>query len=674
VTGYAAIRQQLSERLRSKNLKSLIYFHTDHFEPWRPIGNKIPAVGPGIVDSIEYFHNITERIDFARRLTLFYKPHLNYALRAGDGLIRAHPDDLVGFLPRTDDEEHFGRAAMRSLATQSAHEIQVHIHHEYYTATKGLEDPASIAWFATELGRSLDDQRLELAIRLNREIIARETGLMPERWFFVHGHWALNASDDSSCAITNEIEILLRNGCRGDFTFPAGRVHVNPRIKVPYFCRPVNQPKGYDTPAADPEIAYGNSVAAATKFFLWTAPASGHHCSIDYMSAAVRPHLENTEKAAIALIEGGYAAGGQLFIKTHAHSMHPYYFAHSSAAVPPHQYPPTQALLATIFDAAEEAGVAVQFLTASEVYDRVVGADAKPDVDLAATYLAEPKAKPLLSGHRGTATQKGARNEDSGVKPAFRAAAVTELVRETVGHVLQERIERLGIEGSGAYDHYALMLRRGVMIPEFDLAALDVVRRRLPRLKAYHEIGSGIGILPFLLTLNGYPAIGIERDPHRHATAVAIWHELSQRAGLSLRSCRLRVGSFPQAVGRSKLSDAIAIVTDFVTEQTAAERERILVNLRRYRFVLLDLQRFCVMLDTRERQLELLDELRARGFRLIEQARDPVGREYSLALFENRPAPRRIFPNARSHVERLWRAVAGKQPRSLGVTGGQPHD
>lgn len=660
MTDYATLRQQLSDRLRRKSLQSLVYFHTDHFEPWRPIGDKIPAVGPGIVDSIGHFHNIAGRIDFARRLTLFYKPHLNYALRPGDGLTRAHPDDLVGFLPRSDDEEHFGRTAMRSLATQSGHEIQVHIHHEYYTATKGHDDPAAIAWFATSLGRSLDEQRLELAIRLNREIIARETGLMPERWFFVHGHWALNASDDSSCAITNEIAILLRNGCRGDFTFPAGRAHVNPRIKVPYFCRPVNEPKGYDTPAAEPEIAYGNGAAAATKFFLWTSPAGGHHCSIDYMSASARAHLENTEQAAIALIEGAYVEGGQLFLKTHAHSMHPIYFGHSRAAVLPHQYPATQALLAVIFDAAEQAGVAVRFLTASEVYDLVAGADDKPNIDLTATYLSEPspdRRKPVVPVRRPAEARKGDAGRWSGMKPAFRSAAAIELVRETVGRVLQQRIELLGIEDSGAYDHYALMLRRGVKIPEFDLAALDVVRRCVPRLQTYHEIGSGIGILPFLLTLNGYSAVGIECDRRRHATAAAIWRELSVRAGVSSGNCRLLCGAFPEALARADLARAIAIVTDFVTAQTAAQREEILVNLRRYRFVLLDLQRFCIIRDSRERQLELLDELRARGFRPIEQANDPDGREYSLVLLENDPVPRRIFPNAWSRVERLWRAT-----------------
>src|SRR5262249_61363277 len=93
---------------------------------------------------------------------------------------------------------------------------------EYYTATTAHTDPAAIEWFASPLGRSLDDQRLDLALRLNREIIARETGKTLEKGFFVHGQWALNGSDDYGRTTVNEIALLPPHGCLGDFTFPAG--------------------------------------------------------------------------------------------------------------------------------------------------------------------------------------------------------------------------------------------------------------------------------------------------------------------------------------------------------------------------------------------------------------------------------------------------------------------
>lgn len=383
---HAPLVRKLADRLRGLGLASLVYFHTDHFEPWRPVG-KVAAMGPETVDAVHDFCRAVERIDFARRLTLFYKPNLNYALRRGGDLVRADPDDLVGFVPRAEMEDRLGREAMREVAQSSAHDIQLHIHHEYYTATKAHTDPEAVAWFASPLGRSLDERRLELAIRLNREIVERETGRRSARWFFVHGHWALNASDDSSCTITNELAILLRNGCCGDFTFPAGRPHTNPRIKVPYLCRPVDGVKAYDLPEAEPQAALGAAGAASHNFFIWASPASNLQCSLDYISEGSRRQIENTEKAATELIDNAFVAHGRLFIKTHAHSMHPHYFEHARTAVFPHQVPAAQTLLSVIFDAATEAGVAVQFLTVPEVYDLVLNAAPQPVVDLSDVYL-----------------------------------------------------------------------------------------------------------------------------------------------------------------------------------------------------------------------------------------------------------------------------------------------
>ncbi|MGH6980391.1 MAG: hypothetical protein ACREFC_04220, partial [Stellaceae bacterium] len=385
-------------------------FHTYHFEPWRGIGDKIPAIGQEVVDGIGDFVRTCERIDFARRLTLFYKPHLNYALRRGGGVERADPDDLVCFLPRGEKEERFGRAAMQHVAADSAHEIQLHIHHEYYTATKSHTEPAAVEWFAGPHGHRLDAARLELAIRLNREIIARETGRFPDRWFFIHGQWGLNGSDDSSCTITDEIDVLMRNGCLGDFTFPAGRPAVNPRIQAPYFCLPFDAPKGYDRAEAEPEIAAGNSAAALRKFFVWACAASSLQCSLDYMSASSRKHLENTEKAARSLIEGSYRAGRSLFVKTHAHSMHSFYFENARLPVFPHQYPATQTLFSVIFDAAARAGVDVRFATAAEAYASLIGDQAKPQIDLVAAYL-RPSGplRALTSGGNNRARQPSSR-------------------------------------------------------------------------------------------------------------------------------------------------------------------------------------------------------------------------------------------------------------------------
>lgn len=626
--------KELADRLRGMDVTSLVYFHTDHFEPWRPVGGA-PAVGPGVVEAIYDFCRVTERIDFARRLTLFYKPHLNYALRSGAGLERADSDDLVGFLPRAEHEERYGREAMQEIVASTAHDIQLHIHHEYYTATTAHTDPEVVAWFSSPLGRSLDERRLELAIRLNREISARETGRNPVRWFFVHGHWALNASDPSSCTITNEIEILLRNGCRGDFTFPAGRAHTNPRILVPYLCSPFRRPKGYDCPEAEPEVACGNASAAAGKFFIWSSPASSRQCSIDYLSEGTRQHLENTEKAARELIDNAYVVDGRIFIKTHSHSMHPHYFEHARMPVFPHQYPATQALLSVIFDAATRAGVDVTFATAPEVYDLLVEASVKPRVDLAATYLQQ---RGLFGAAVRALKRRPSRESSAGAgSPALAVPLeperIVELVRQTAADVMQKRLESHGVRGSGAYEHYSGMLREGFAVPGYELTALDIVRQQVPRLDAYHEIGSGIGMFSCLLALNGYPAVAIEHNVPRHEAARAIWKALGGKVDLGKSSCQMILGRFPAAVSGIDTARAIAIVTNLVSTQSPIQLKGILAGLRRYQYVLIDLQRFCIMRGTGKAQAELLDELRALDF---EPLSSPTGVECAFVLLRNR--------------------------------------
>ena len=52
-----------------------------------------------------------------------------------------------------------------------------------------------------------------------------------------------------------------------------------------------------------------------------------------------------------------------------------------------------------LFDAATRAGLAVEFLTAPEVYDGLLTAKEKPVVDLVGTYLQEERPKSALKAH-----------------------------------------------------------------------------------------------------------------------------------------------------------------------------------------------------------------------------------------------------------------------------------
>lgn len=652
---------KLADQLARMEIASLVYFHTDHFEPWREIGDTVPAVGQEIVDSIGEFVRTCDRIDFARRLTLFYKPHLNYALRRDDGLARARPDDLVCFLPRSEAEERFGRAAMQNVAGKTEHEIQLHIHHEYFTATKVHTDPDAIRWFASPVGRALDPERLALSIRLNREIIARETDRRLDKWFFIHGQWALNGSDDHACTINNEVEVLMRNGCLGDFTFPA-RPAVNPRIQIPYFCHPVALPKGYDKPEADPEPAAGNVAAAKDKFFIWACAAKSSHCSLDYMTESSRRYLDDTERAATTLIEDSYRTPRTLFIKTHGHSMHAYYFARGRSPVFPHQYPATQTLLSVIFDAAARAGTQVRFLTASEVYHSLLTQEPRPSVISAQTHLRPTGVVQAIAGRAGAQITAKA-SPAPALKILKTSAVAADEVRRAVLNTLPRRISELGVDGSGAYEHYNALLARGFPLPRHELAVLDIVREKLPQAGVYCEVGSGLGTLPFLLALSGFRSVGIERDRRRHATAEAIWAELIAKTSIDPRRCRLIEGSFPQAAKAREpnRTDTALIFTDFITTQSQMQLQAIFAGMRRYRYALIDLQRFLMKREASAAQNELLKQILDRGFIELGRFEDRL-RDYTLVLLENpafvKDRNRGLLPRVLQPLQRFAKADA----------------
>ena len=349
-----------------RGIRRIAYFHCDHFEPWRaPINETVN----GSADEIMRFAAASADDEFSRRLTLFYKAHVGFARtgRAPRG-ISVVPGDPIIFLARPPKVETACREAMGGLLGLVGHEIQIHVHHENYTYNTAHTDTDLAETLNLPGGRGKDAARFEFALRLALQTTRRETGLPLKRWFFIHGQWGLNASDPSVCHITNEIEILQRNGALGDFTFPAGRPNVDPFIDEPHFVLPFDAPAGYRSIQAEAESAFGNAAAAQTKFFIWASPIRHRGVSLDYYSDHVIQDLSDPEGFAARILENSVVADGSLYFKTHAHSMHPNYRRDGDLTVFPHQHSGVRRMLGTLFDAASDAGATVDFVTASDVY------------------------------------------------------------------------------------------------------------------------------------------------------------------------------------------------------------------------------------------------------------------------------------------------------------------
>ncbi len=432
-------RQRLAERIRNRGISRIVYFHTDHFEPCRNFDGR-PIFGEANVKDVERFAETMSRIEFARKLTLFYKPQLNFGVRTGSDMMFASPEDKLGFVRRTDAEMATARAMMQPVLAGTGAEIQLHVHHENYTAnaTVTTHDTPVGHYLCTADGASRDSARFEFALKLNLAILAAETGRNFDRWFFVHGHWALNASDDKDCRIVDEIEILHRNGCRGDFTFPAGRTHVDSRHELPYLCRPVNVPKGYDTPEAEPEPAAGAGLMRGDeRFLIWGSVIKHGATSIDHNSGFVQRRADNIEAAAAKIIDTSYLHDGTLYVKTHAHCMHPAYFDGSAPACFPHEFPATRDMLSLVFDAGAAGGADISFDTVSEVYDRILTSAVRPAIDMTKAFAPPPRRLAIFG--RSPSQSKNA----ASTKPAP-AAATHAITDPNIRYAAPKRQARVG--------------------------------------------------------------------------------------------------------------------------------------------------------------------------------------------------------------------------------------
>jgi hypothetical protein len=205
VGAFANLAAAVAERLRAREVREIVYFHCDHFEPWDFSQKSVQKCSDDVVS----FVDAVQHADFGRRLTLFYSNPWNARFSPTGHLLRVSADDRIGFVPRSEGEEQAYGAPLRYLRANSQHEIQIHIHHENFTCTHGLRDDERADYLRGD-ARHRDGMRLEFAIGQWLESARREFEYAPARWFFVHGLWSLNGADPEGCTIYDEIARLPR--------------------------------------------------------------------------------------------------------------------------------------------------------------------------------------------------------------------------------------------------------------------------------------------------------------------------------------------------------------------------------------------------------------------------------------------------------------------------------
>jgi hypothetical protein len=587
----ASRERTLGDIINRRGIRRVAYFHCDHFEPWRwPLNG---GVHDNARDVLRFAEASADN-EFSRRLTLFYKAHIGFA-RTGRarGAVQATPGDPFMFLPRPPHVEETCRGAMTGLLERVAHEIQVHVHHENYTYNTTHADPAILEAFSQPDGRIRDSARFEFALRLGLQAMRYETGLPLDRWFFVHGQWGLNASDPGVCHITDEIAILMRNGALGDFTFPAGRPNVDPPHEQPYLARPVDAPRGYMLPAAQPESAFGNAEAARTKFFIWASPIRHRGTSFDYYSDHVMRDLSEPEEFARRILERSIVADGSLYFKTHAHSMHPKYIRPDGAVVFPHQHPHIRRLMGVLFDAASRAGASIDFVTASEVYDEFILPRPPPPGGFALTL---PVGATAYSNTREILSEGG---------------APLEHVREVNSSAARLVLASLAINRAATGYYEARARQEEVLAPYESRIAQALLRQ--PPFDAIVEVGAGIAALTICLALNGVRAIGMEKDVERARIAQSLLDGLTANHPELPARCEIRHAAAPAGLRSIVGQNSALVFTNIAGSISPADLDELIALAAGFRTIIVDLSRFFEPRD-RPAQATLLDRFVLAGW------------------------------------------------------------
>ena len=350
---------------RRRGIERVVHFHCDHFEPGRKDGS-------GEVIGWDHACRWMDAIeDMDVRPSIFYKS-MWLAKKSPEQANRCHDKGLPTWML---DGQHFAEHSMARAdegilveLAQRGFDIHPHIHHEHWCSGQNMPKE--------EWDSERDGRRLEGMIKL---LLGRYTdlGVMePEGWGFVHGAWALNASDPDICQIENEMEILHFNGCVADFSFPSGRPWCDPVIKAPFTVSPYQHgPAVYNTNQCEPQIVGAVPMERWRRpsFLIWSQWVEHDSCSMDRVRnlALDDGRLDSHTRAFVDFANRGWVYEGTLFVKTHAHSLWYEHWDSATSQTSSLLSGPVRGFFQKLQAHCDEDGIPLEYWTVREVIDHL---------------------------------------------------------------------------------------------------------------------------------------------------------------------------------------------------------------------------------------------------------------------------------------------------------------
>jgi hypothetical protein len=201
--------------------------------------------------------------------------------------------------------------------------------------------------------------------------------------------------------------------------------------------------------------------------------------------------------------------------------------------------------------------------------------------------------------------------------------------------LMRYRVSRMGVDASGAFRFYSARLETCSVFTRSESTVASAVAAHGLEIDEIHEIGCGWGQLVFLFAWAGYRTTGFEIDSKRFAGASYLRGILMQIDEERTGRATIRNEFFPPA--RRPAPRSLAIATNLVTDHPKFVEEQMLWGLRRYRYAVIDVDRFCYLRPPEERTA-FLTRAAAVGLRDLGVFCD-TGNDGEFHLFEQSGAP-----------------------------------
>ena len=207
---------------------------------------------------------------------------------------------------------------------------------------------------------------------------------------------------------------------------------------------------------------------------------------------------------------------------------------------------------------------------------------------------------------------------DSAVVPAGRnfptAVAATDRVDGILRQLHQRRVDELGADSSGLFDHYKRLLDAG-RIAGASVSALAQIVQSLPQFDTYHVLRAGLGELAFVLAAMGLRTVAYESNSQRFDAVEAGLRELTETAPDIAE--RLAIGR--DGIPVAPPGNNVLCIATHVMGYSAENEENALAELSCYGALLIEPRIFLRLRRTLEEQEAAVEAVRRRGFTVIRE-------------------------------------------------------